>query len=183
MRTNIQDKQKNRNQIISLVLLCLSIVIGFFFTMDQGYGYMEKRDSLDALKKEVDGKKTELEKLQASAKTIENDTELQNDISRYAGEFREDGILDSIFAPINGISIANITMTKGEKSPNGLSAATISLALKAQDTNALNNFLNYLTNSKTNKKAYIIKSLNFPLDTTKNEPVAASLELLMYYFE
>lgn len=74
-------------------------------------------------------------------------------------------------------------MSKGEKSPNGLSLATISLSLKAQDVGTLNNFLNYLTNSKTNKKSYIIKNLSFPLDTTKNDPVAASIELAMYYFE
>lgn len=117
------------------------------------------------------------------AKSIENDVELQSNIERYAGDFREDTILDSLFATINGISIANISIAKGEKVPNGLSLANISLSLKAQDTNTLNNFLNYLTNSKTNKKSYIIKNLNFPLDTTKNEPVSASLELGMYYFE
>lgn len=116
-------------------------------------------------------------------KNIANNEELQNDIERYAGDFREDAVLDSIFAPMNGINIANITMSKGEKSPNGLSIATISLSFKAQDTNALNNFLDYMTNSKKNKKSYIIKNLNFPLDTTKNAPVSANIELGMYYFE
>ncbi len=117
------------------------------------------------------------------AKNIENDAELQNDIERYAGDFREDTVLDSLFAPMNGVNIANISISKGEKSPNGLSLANISLSFKVQDINALNNFLNYLTNSKTNKKSYIIKNLNFPLDTTKNEPVSANIELSMYYFE
>lgn len=117
------------------------------------------------------------------SKNIENDVGLQSDIERYAGDFREDTIFDSLFAPINGISIANIALSKGEKSPNGLSLATISLSLKAQDVNTLNSFLDYLTNSKINKKSYIVKSLNFPLDTTKNEAVPVSLELGMYYFE
>lgn len=183
MQTNLQTKEKNRNQIISIILLCLSIIIGFFFTMDQWYGYIEKRDALETIKKEAGEKKGTLEKLQNTAKTIENNKELQNDIERYAGDFREDAILDSIFAPINGISIANIAISKGDKTPNGLSLAAISLSLKAQDTNTLNNYLAYLTNSKTNKKSYIIKELSFPLDTTKNDPVAASVELAMYYFE
>ncbi|MDD5197423.1 MAG: hypothetical protein PHN60_01030 [Candidatus Gracilibacteria bacterium] len=183
MQTTLQDKEKNKKQMISLALLACSIVIGFFFTMDQGYGYIEKKDTLETTKKEVSEKKGSLERLQEMAKNIENDAELQNDIERYAGDFREDTVLDSLFAPMNGVNIANISISKGEKSPNGLSLANISLSFKVQDINALNNFLNYLTNSKTNKKSYIIKNLNFPLDTTKNEPVSANIELSMYYFE
>jgi len=117
------------------------------------------------------------------AKNIENNVELQNDIERYAGDFREDTILDNLFAPMTGINIANIAMSKGEKSPNGLSLANISLSFKAQDVSTLNNFLSYLTNDKTGKKSYIIKNLNFPLDTTKAGPVSANIELAMYYFE
>jgi len=114
---------------------------------------------------------------------IEKDTTLQNEISRYGGDFREDAILDSIFSPNNtGISIANISLSKGEKTANGLSLANISLSFKAQDIYTLNTFLNYLTSGK-NSKSYVIKNLSFPLDTTKNEAVSASIELGMYYFE
>ena len=35
MQTLLKDKEKNKKQMISLILLCLSILIGFFFTMDQ----------------------------------------------------------------------------------------------------------------------------------------------------
>jgi hypothetical protein len=110
-------------------------------------------------------------------KNIITNAALQNDIGRYGYEFRENEIIDSLFASMNGISIASIAMSKGEKSPNGLSIATISLSLKAQDINSLYNFLNYLTSSKINKKSYIINSLDFPLDTTKNEPISVSLSL------
>lgn len=116
-------------------------------------------------------------------KKVESNVDLQNDIERYGADFREDAIYNSIFAPINGISIANITLSKGDKSPNGLSVANIALSVKAQDVMSLSNFLDYLTNGKNNKKSYIIKSLNFPLDTTKNDPLSVSLELGMYYFE
>lgn len=116
-------------------------------------------------------------------KNINSNTELQDDIKRYGSGFREDTILDSLFTPIVGINIANISISKGEKSPNGLSFAGISLSFKAQDITTLSNFLDYLTNKKTNSKSYIIKNLTFPLDTTKNEPISASIELNMYYFE
>lgn len=114
---------------------------------------------------------------------IASDQELQMDIGRYGGEFREDTIFNSLFSPINGINIASISLSKGEKTPNGLSLATITLSLKTEDINSLSNFLNYLTNSKINKKSYIINSLNFPFDTVKNDPVSVSLNLGMYYFE
>ncbi len=117
-------------------------------------------------------------------KAIDDNVSLQAEISRYGGEFREDAILDSIFSPENkGISIANISMSKGEKTANGLSLANISLSFKAQDYYSLNNFLNYLTEGKNNSKSYVIKNFSFPLDTTKNEAVSASIELGMYYFE
>lgn len=183
MQTTLQNTEKNRKQIVSLVFLSLSILIGFFFTMDQGYGYIEKKDMLETTKKEASEQKQVLEKLQNMAKNIASSAELQGDIERYAGDFREDAIIDSLFAPINGISIANISISKGEKSPNGLYLATISLSLKTQNINALNNFLTYLTSSKTNKKSYIVKNLNFPLDTTRNDAASVSLELGMYYFE
>ncbi|MDD2917227.1 MAG: hypothetical protein PHH70_05270 [Candidatus Gracilibacteria bacterium] len=183
MQTNIQNKENNQKQMISLVLLCLSILIGFFFTMDQGYSYIEKKDALAMSETEVSDKKGALEKLQDLKKKIESNIELQNDIERYGANFREDVIYNSIFAPINGVNISSVSLGKGEKDPNGLSVASISVSLKAQDITALNNFLEYLTNGKTNKKSYVIKSLNFPLDTTKNDPIAASLELNMYFFE
>jgi len=183
MQTTLQNKENNRKQVLSLVFLICSIVIGFFFTLDQGYSYIEKKDTLDATKKEIIEKKSMLEALQNTTKNIENSVELQNDIARYGSEFREDTVIDSIFTPINGVNIANISMTKGEKTPNGLSLANISLSLKAQDRATLGNYLNYLTNSKTNKKSYIIKNLNFPLDTMKDVPVSVNMELGMYYFE
>jgi hypothetical protein len=151
--------------------------------MDQGYSYIEKKDTLETTNREVSEKKLSLEKLQDMAKNIESNVELQNDIGRYGDAFREDTIIDSIFAPFNGISIANIALLKGEKTPNGLSLATISLSLKAQDISTLESFLNYLTNDKMNKKSYIIKSLNFPFDTTRDTPVSVMIELGMYYFE
>lgn len=69
------------------------------------------------------------------------------------------------------------------KAPNGLSVSDISLSLKAENILALNNYLDYLTNSKTNKKSFVIKNLSFPFDTTKNEAVSANLTISMYYFE
>ncbi|EKD29751.1 MAG: hypothetical protein ACD_78C00290G0001 [uncultured bacterium (gcode 4)] len=74
-------------------------------------------------------------------------------------------------------------MNKGEKLPNGLSEANISLSFQSQDITTLNNFLEYLTAGKTNKKSYVIKNMSFPLDTTKNEPIASTVELGMFYLD
>ena len=57
MQTTLQNKENNRKQVLSLVFLICSIVIGFFFTLDQGYSYIEKKDTLDATKKEIIEKK------------------------------------------------------------------------------------------------------------------------------
>ncbi len=183
MQTTPQEKEKNKKQIISLVLISLSILIGFFFTMDQGYSYIEKKDTLETTKKEANEKKAELTKLEALINTIKTNTGLLDDIERFGSTFREDIIIDSLFAHINGISIASFSVSRGEKSPNGLSLATVSLSLKAEDISALSNYLNYLTNSKANKRSYVIKNISFPLDTTKNEAVSVNLSLGMYYFE
>ena len=144
---------------------------------------MANKDAFESSKKEVIEKKWTLQHLQDMTKNVEQDTALLSDIERYAGNFREDIIFDNLFALINGISIANISLSPWEKSPNGLSLANISLSIKAQDMNALTNYLNNLTRSTIGKKSYIIKNLSFPLDTTKNEPIAASLEISMYYFK
>lgn len=57
MQTTLQKKEENKKQMISLVLLCLSIIMGFFLTMDQGYSYIEKKDTLATTKKEASEKK------------------------------------------------------------------------------------------------------------------------------
>lgn len=183
MQTTLQEKEKNKKQIISLVLLSVSILIGFFFTIDQGYSYIEKRDTLEVTRKEASEKKAELAKLNELVTTIKNNVQLRDDMERFGSVFREDTIMNSIFAHINGISIASFSVSRGEKVPNGLSLATISLSFKADNLGVLNNYLNYLTNSKENKRSYIIKNISFPFDSTKNEAVSVNLSLGMYYFE
>jgi hypothetical protein len=57
MQTTSQEKEKNKKQMISLILLVCTIIIGFFFTIDLGYGYIEKKDTAELTKKEVTEKK------------------------------------------------------------------------------------------------------------------------------
>ncbi len=80
--------------------------------MDQGYSYIEKKDTLASTGKEASDKKATLEQLQDLKKKIESNVDLQNDIERYGADFREDAIYNSIFAPINGISIVNASLSK-----------------------------------------------------------------------
>jgi len=53
MQTNLQNMDDNKKQIIAIILLCLSIIIGFFFTIDQGYSYIEHKDSLELAQKDT----------------------------------------------------------------------------------------------------------------------------------
>jgi|GEM_PF-5736054 len=174
---------KAPGNIPSLLILVLSIALAFFFTRSQYYQYMENKDTLASTTQEMQQKKADLEALQIVAKNIEADKAVSDTIERFGGTFREDAILDSLFVPTTGVSISNITMNKGEKLPNGLSEANISLSFQSQDITKLNTFLEYLTSGKTNKKSYVIKNFSFPFDTTKNEPITSSIELGMYYLD
>ncbi|MDP2104020.1 MAG: hypothetical protein Q8K26_03805 [Candidatus Gracilibacteria bacterium] len=174
---------KTSGNISSLLILVLSIALAFFFTRVQYYQYMENKDTLASTTQEMQNKKNDLEALQLIAKNIEADKTIGDNIERFAGAFREDVVLDSLFIPTTGVSISNVTMNKGEKLPNGLSEASISLSFQSQDITTLNNFLEYLTAGKTNKKSYVIKNMSFPLDTTKNEPIASTVELGMFYLD
>lgn len=174
---------KASGNISSLLILVLSIALAFFFTRTQYYQYMENKDTLASTTQEMQNKKLDLEALQVIAKNIESDKAMSDNIERFAGAFREDAILDSLFTPTTGVSISNVTMNKGEKLPSGLSEANISLSFQSQDITTLNTFLEYLTAGKTNKKSYVIKNFSFPLDTTKNEPIASTVELGMYYLD
>ncbi len=53
MQTNLQNVDDNKKQIIAIVLLCLSILIGFFFTINQGYSYIEHKDTLNVAQKDA----------------------------------------------------------------------------------------------------------------------------------
>ncbi len=57
MQSHLQSKIQNKTQIISLVLVSISILVGFFFTIDQGYSYMANKDAFESSKKEVIEKK------------------------------------------------------------------------------------------------------------------------------
>ena len=57
MQTTQQDKEKNQKQVISLILLIASILLGFFITIDQGYTYIEQKDTLEMTTKEILEKK------------------------------------------------------------------------------------------------------------------------------
>ena len=183
MQTTIEKKANEQKQIIAIVLFVLAIAFGFFFTKEQYYSYLEKADTLETISKNAGEKKESLDRLVSLGKEIAENASLQSDIERYAGVFREDTILDSLFAPMDGVNISSVSIAHGEKMPNGLSLANLNLTFQAQDLTTLKGFLNYLTASKTNKKSYMIKSLSFPFDLSKNEPITSNVTLGMYYFE
>lgn len=176
-------REKTRNQTTTFIILFLSLVIGFFFLQDQYSRYMSNQDILSNVRAENVKKEKILSSLNDLKKRISNDPVLKDSLERFAGTFREDAIIDSIFAPKQNISVSEISIGRGDRLPSGLSMADISVSFRSGDTRSLLGFLDYLTNQPENKRSYIIKSLNYPLDTTSDGPQNVSLDLGMYYFD
>lgn len=176
-------REKTRSQTGTFVVLLLAVVIGFFFTQDQYYSYIANQDTVSQAHAENTKKEKTLSDLNVLEKKVSSDTALRDSLDRYAGTFREDTVIDSLFAPQSDISISEVSIGRGDKLPNGLSMADISVSLRAGNTLSLLNFLDYLTNKTDNKRSYVIKSLSFPLDTSADGPQDVSLSLGMYYFD
>ena len=123
---------------------------------------MEQSDAIATAQAQLDTTNQNLTSLQAVEKNLKDPT-IAGDIQRYASSFREDDILENIFSNTSGVSIQNISMDKGQKTPNGLSLANINLSLMVTSKDQLISFLDYLT-SPTNTKRYIIQSVNYPYD-------------------
>lgn len=178
-RQTIEASKKHTSKVL---ILTLALAIGFFFTRDQYYTYLDNSTTLEQAKKENTDKKTVLDTLNSLKSRIASDETLKRTIDQFGQSFREDLILDSLFTHMNGVSVASANISKGEKLPNGISIGTVSLSFRVDSITTLNSFLEYLTSDKSNKR-YMIKSLSFPLDTTKFEPFSVSAELGTYYID
>lgn len=189
MNALTETTQARRTQGMTFIILAITLLTGLFYTWDAYTAYIENQDTLTKTRIENVDKKKVLDNLMAlggedgNGGRIQSDAALKDSLERYAGTFREDAIIDSIFAKGANVSISSITIGKGGKLPNGLSMADISLSLRAPNIATLNNYLDYLTEKKENKKSYVIKNLSFPFDSTKDESVNVSLSLGMYYFD
>lgn len=140
--------------------------------------YLERSGELTQVQTEQKNKEETLAALQKSREATKQ-PDVQADIERYAGVFKENTIIDSLFVDTDSITIGNVGFNPGQVLPNGLSYANISVAFDARDIPSLNAYLEYLTSPK-GKKRYVVENINFPIENQASS-VPVSLALGMYY--
>lgn len=170
-------KKSALSEYLPAILLAVSILLAVFSAYPDYYALTAKQDEHAQAVKEKTAKQAELTQLNAF-KTQSAVPAFAADISRYASPFREDAVLQSLFTRNSGILPLSITLDRGSKMPNGLSQGNVELLLRASSQAALMKYFEYLTGI-TGTKRYVIKSVNFPFDSTspKNEPFQVTVSL------
>jgi hypothetical protein len=172
---------KGTESFLPSTLLIAAILIAAFFTYDQYYLLTAKREEL----RQAENEKTSLGQTLSDLgklKTQASVPAFAEEISRYASPFREDAVLASLFEKNSGILILSVGMKKGEKLPNGLSMADITVSLRTTSQQALLKYLDALTGI-TGKKRYVVKQIAFPFDSASasNGPIQVNLSLGLYH--
>ena len=167
------------SEFVPAILLAVSILLAVFSAYPDYYALTAKKDEHAQVMKERSDKSAELAKLD-SFKTQSATPAFAADIARYAAPFREDELIDSLFAPgfSAGILPLSIGIEKGSKMPNGLMQGTLDVTLRAGNQAALMKYYEFLTGT-TGKKRFVIKSTNFSFDSTspKNGTFQVSVSL------
>lgn len=171
----------DKKNIYTVIIVLLSLLILLFVTKDFYDSNLEKNASLETLNKQSEDLKTELDSLNKIKIELSSSVKMQKIMNQYGWDFREDQIINNIFNNNKWINIASISMDKGEKLPNWLTLANVSLSVQSSSMADLNNYYSYLT-SEDSKMRFIIKNTNFPYDIKNNSSIPVSLSLWMYYF-
>ncbi|MDD2565290.1 MAG: hypothetical protein PHZ26_00980 [Candidatus Gracilibacteria bacterium] len=176
-------KRADKNNIYATLLIIITLGITFFVLSDLYSSYNQYNEEVASLKIKEKSLNEELMTLNEKKNKVKNDKKTQQLIAQYASPYREDIILNQIYAKFDGVNINDISMDKGQKLPNGLSMANIGFSIDAKNIVELNKYLEYLTD-KTSNVRFIIKNAAFPLNSeNQNSTTQASLSLGMYYFE
>jgi len=176
-------KKTNKSNMYAILILLATIWITLFVLSDLYSSYTQFSEEKASLKTKEETLSNELKALNEKQEKVKSDKKTLQLISQYASPYREDLILNQIYAKFDWISINDITMDKWQKLPNWLSMANINFSVNAKNIIALNKYLDYLTN-KTSNIRFVIKNVNFPLNSeNQNSTTQASLSLWMYYFE
>jgi hypothetical protein len=168
--------QGSQSSLLPVLAILFAMIIGILFTYDLATGYLEKKSNLEsaeARKIQVGTTLESLKALEASLSTPEAKAESE----RYAGVYREDQILSHLFETVGtGSTIGNISLSKGEKLPSGISLAALSVDV---ETPSLESFLSLLDRlvDENAKKRYLVKGLNFAYDTSNILPISTTLQL------
>lgn len=176
-------KKADKINIYATLIILITLWITFFVLSDLYSSYNQYSEEITSLKTKEKTLNEELVILNDKKSKVKSDKKTQTLISQYASPYREDLILNQIYAKFDWVSINDISMDKWQKLPNWLSMANIWFSVNAKNTVELNKYLEYLT-SKTSNIRFVIKNTTFPLNSeNQNSTTQASLSLWMYYFE
>lgn len=171
--TEVIKQKSGMSEYLPAILLALAILLAVFSAYPDYYALTAKKDEHAQVTKEKAQKTSELATLN-SFKEQSATPAFAADLSRYAAPFREDAVLESLFTGPVGVLPLSIGIEKGSKMPNGLSQGTVDLTLRVTSQATLMRYFEYLTGT-TGKKRYVIKSVNFPFDSTS--PQSAALQV------
>ena len=163
-----------------MILLLVSILLLFWVVQPEYADYADKSTVADGVKSDLEKKTSELDALN-TIKTRLDDPTVRAQVDRYAGEFREDTVLASVFgARTLGVNLASVSMSPGQRLTNGLSLANISVSFTTRDLPTLTQYLSYLTAPDSDRR-YVIKTLAFPYGKDHKSDISVSATLGMYY--
>lgn len=165
-------------EFLPAVMLAVAIVVSALFAYPDFYTVTAKKDEYVQASNERETKSKELAELNV-LKSKASEPIFAEELERYAGPYREDSIITSLFSGLNnGVLPLSIALDRGNKLPNGLSQGSVELGLRVGNQAVLLRYVNYLTSEKA-KKRYVIKSMSFPFDSTspKIEPFNVSISL------
>lgn len=168
--SQVIKSQSAFSEFAPAVLLAIAILLAVFSAYPDFYALTGKQDEYSQAVKEKTAKSAELAQLNAF-KDQSATPAFAADLSRYASPFREDTVLESLFGGPVGIIPLSMGIEKGTKMPSGLSQGNVELTLLATSQATLMKYFEYLTGN-TGPKRYVIKSVNFPFDSTSPQSSA-----------
>lgn len=154
-------------EFLPAILLAASILLAVFSAYPDYYALTGKKDEYAQVMKEKSEKSAQLATLNGF-KTQAATPAFAADLVRYAAPFREDTILSSLFSGPVGVLPLSVGIDKGSKMPSGLSQGSVDLTLRVTSQAMLMRYFEYLTGI-TGTKRYVIKSVNFPFDSTSSQ--------------
>lgn len=176
-------KNADKKSMYAILLLLLTIAIWFFLTTSLYSTYATSSEEKTGLDTRIESLREEVNVLNKKKDQVSNDKSTREAIAQFASQYREDLILNQIYAKFDWVLVQDINMDKWQKLPNGLNLAWVSISVTAKNLTELNKYLTYLTD-KTSNIRFVIKSVSFPLNSENtSSAVSASISLGMYYFE
>ncbi len=194
MQTN-NNIQKNR--VYAPIMLWIALLLMVFVLYPKYTSYMDTNIKISSLEQSLSEKQTkidEIKKMQALfAGTGSND--IKSKVQKYNQKFDSSNIMEafmlnkyteSSFLSPASIKIGNIAIDKWRKLPNGLSLASVSLTVTADNADQVIDYITYMTTESS--LAVTIDNIALPLDTLQKPQDATtslslSLSLGVYYYE